>query len=459
MLLTGLGSPLLSSAQTIAQRQPLPLNKAIGMALDNYPSIQARQAQVRAGAASVEETRHRRLPSLTLFEQLDAGTTNNLGSSYFSAGIVPSITGAGARPENSGDISSGNIGVAYLQWQVSNFGGYKAEVQEARTRLRVDSMDLKKEQLYIVSIVLQSYLDLIRNYELNLIQWENLRRADTIRMAIRNYVLSGLRPGVDSSLAEAEYSRAKLDYLDTYNRLSLSKVQLSQLTALDTAAIEPDLNDDYLLLSSANLVSAAASSLPEHPFLQYFHSIYENGQALENMIRKAYLPKVYVLGAGWIKGSSINENGSLNKDLSTGLGYTRSNYLAGLGVTYDLFNPRKEKDRLNVQKAQTEVALRNYETQRRSLENAALQASVNLHTAIAKFNEIPVQLNAARDAYRQRLTQYNAGLSTIIDLTNALYVLNRAQTDLIHTKDGVWRALVQKAYANNGIYQLLSILK
>ncbi len=56
-------------------------------------------------------------------------------------------------------------------------------------------MDVQKEQFYIASIVLQSYLDLIRNYELSQVQWENLQRADTIRMAIRNYVLSGLRPG------------------------------------------------------------------------------------------------------------------------------------------------------------------------------------------------------------------------------------------------------------------------
>ncbi len=160
-----------------------------------------------------------------------------------------------------------------------------------------------------------------------------------------------------------------------------------------------------------------------------------------------------------MKGSSINDDGSFNKDLSSGLGYTRSDYLAGLGVTYDLFNLRRKKDRLNVQRFRTESALHNYEEQKRSLDNANLQASVNLRTAIAKFNEIPVQLGAATDAYRQRLTQYNAGLANIIDLTSALNVLNRAQTDLIDAKDGVWRAIVQKAYAGNGIYQLISTLK
>lgn len=437
----------------------LPVNEAVSLALHNYPSIRAREAQIRSGLASVTETKDRRLPSLNLFEQVDAGTSNNLGAAYFSAGIVPSISGVSARPENTGTVSTGNIGVAYLQWQATNFGGYKAGIQEAYSRLRVDTMDLERERFYITSIVLQSYLDLIRNYELSLVQWENLRRADTIRLAIRNYVLSGLRPGVDSSLAEAEYSKAKLNFLDVYNTFRQSKVQLSLLTALDTAAIGPDTGNDSLLLGSLRSNTYKDSALTSHPFLNYFHSIYENSQAREQLIRKSYMPRLYVLAAGWMKGSSIMPNGTIDKDLGSGLGYSRYNYLFGLGVTYDLFDLRRQKDRLNIQKYQTEVALHNYEEQARNLNNAGLQASVNLQTAIEKFNEIPVQLNAARDAYNQRLTQYNAGLSNIIDLTNALYVLNRAQTDLINTKDGVWRAIVQKAYAGNGIYQLLSTLK
>jgi len=452
---------LVSGSELHAQEKGivLPLNKAIGLAIQNYPSIRAREAQIRSGMAAVTETKDRRLPSLNLFEQVDAGTSNNLGAAYFSGGIVPSVSGVSARPENIGTVSTGNIGVAYLQWQATNFGGYKAGIQEAYSRLKVDSMDLERERFYISSMVLQSYLDLIRNYELGQVQLENIRRADTIRLAIRNYVISGLRPGVDSSLAEAEYSKAKLSYLDVFNAYRQSKVQLALLTGLDTSTIAPDTGNDSLLLGSIGSDAYKDSAWTGHPFLNYFHSIYENSQAREQSIRKGYMPKLYVLAAGWMKGSSIQPDGTINKDLGSGLGYSRYNYLFGLGITYDIFDLRRQKDRLNVQKYQTEVALHNYEEQQRSLNNAGLQASVNLHTAIDKFHEIPIQLGAARDAYNQRLTQYNAGLSNIVDLTNALYVLNRAQTDLINTKDGVWRAIVQKAYAGNGIYQLLSTLK
>jgi outer membrane protein, adhesin transport system len=459
IFLTVLTCMYTSAGAQVQPARPLALNRAISLALQNYPSIRSRQAQVRSGQASIAETRDNRLPSLNLYEQVDAGTSNNLGAAYFSGGIVPSISGVSARPEDIGTVSTGNIGVAYLQWQATNFGGYKAGLKEAYSRLKVDTTDLERERFYIASIVLQSYLDLIRNYDLSLVQLENLHRADTIRLAIRNYVLSGLRPGVDSSLAEAEFSKAKLNYLDVYKAFRQSKVQLALLTALDTAAIAPDISNDSLLLVSLNSSNYKDSTRPDHPFLNYFHSIYESDQAREQLIRKSYLPKVYVLAAGWVKGSSIDPNGAIDKNLGSGLGYSRSNYLFGMGVTYDLFNLRRQKDRLNVQRYQTEVALHNYEQEEQTLNNAGLQASVNLSTAIEQFNEIPIQLNAASDAYRQRLTQYNAGLSNIIDLTNALYVLNRAQTDLINTKDGVWRAIVQKAYATGDIYQLLSTLK
>ena len=99
-------------AQVNEGRSVLPLNQAVDLAIHNYPSIKAREAQVRSGMAAVTETKDRRLPSLNLFEQVDAGTSNNLGAAYFSGGIVPSISGVSARPENSGTVNTGNIGAA-----------------------------------------------------------------------------------------------------------------------------------------------------------------------------------------------------------------------------------------------------------------------------------------------------------------------------------------------------------
>jgi hypothetical protein len=79
--------------------------------------------------------------------------------------------------------------------------------------------------------------------------------------------------------------------------------------------------------------------------------------------------------------------------------------------------------------------------------------------AVQKLHEIPVQLQAATDAYNQRLALYHEGLANIIDVVNAYYVLNRAETDLVLAQDEYRKALFQQAYARNQIGRLLTFLK
>jgi hypothetical protein len=54
---------------------------------------------------------------------------------------------------------------------------------------------------------------------------------------------------------------------------------------------------------------------------------------------------------------------------------------------------------------------------------------------------------------------YKGGLSNIIDVTNALYVLNRAETDLVQTRHAAWQSLFMEAFATNSIQQLVQQLE
>ena len=73
--------------------------------------------------------------------------------------------------------------------------------------------------------------------------------------------------------------------------------------------------------------------------------------------------------------------------------------------------------------------------------------------------EIPIQFNSANDAYQQKLALYNSGLATIVDLTNALFILNRAETDNINIQSELWKATIQKVYAENRVQQFLDFIK
>ena len=440
-------------------QQPLSLSHAVDLALVHYPSVQSRQAQVNAGRAVLEETRHAWLPSLKLHEQLDAGTDNSLNSAYFPVGIIPSASG-GRRPDNNSSVATGNIAAIAGDWEIYNFGSYQARTAEARAALRINEAGLDKEKYTITAAVIQNYLELVKYASLLKLQQKNIQRTDTVKRAIQAYINSGLKAGVDSSVAEAELSKARLIYIEWANAYSLIKSQLSTLTGLDTSAVIPDTAINIRLRGLLMPVVPAADTLyAQHPFLRYYQSVYDDNVAQQQVIRKALLPKVSLMAAGWMRGSSISPADVYDKNLLNGFGYSRYNYLAGVGITYNLFDSKRTQYRLNIQKYRILSAGQDVEEQKILLGNALLQADVSIRAAVQKLYEIPLQVKAATDAYGQKLALYNAGISSIVDVTNALYVLNRAETDAVYTNDDAWKAVFRKAYAGNTISTLLSTLK
>ena len=67
--------------------------------------------------------------------------------------------------------------------------------------------------------------------------------------------------------------------------------------------------------------------------------------------------------------------------------------------------------------------------------------------ALKNYREVPEEVKAATDAYHQKFALYQNGLSNIVDFTQALYVLNRAEVDNYIVKNNVWQAVLYKAAA------------
>ena len=87
----------LSFAQT---NNKIGLKQAIDSAIKNYPLLNAKQLETESANAAVRDAKDQRLPSLNMSDQIDLGTANGLGGSYFPMGIIPSTSG-GINAENN----------------------------------------------------------------------------------------------------------------------------------------------------------------------------------------------------------------------------------------------------------------------------------------------------------------------------------------------------------------------
>jgi hypothetical protein len=70
-----------------------------------------------------------------------------------------------------------------------------------------------------------------------------------------------------------------------------------------------------------------------------------------------------------------------------------------------------------------------------------------IRNALSNYREAPIQVKAASDAWTQKTVMYKNGLSNIVDVTQTLFTLNRAETSRDIAFNNVWQALLLKAAA------------
>jgi len=451
-----LGIILLFPAILFAQQKTISLPSLINQAKNYLPLLKQKQAFVDASKAQITDTKHSFLPQLKLSEQLNLGSDNSIGGSYFPFGITPSTSG-GVRGDNNFQPATGNVGVLYGEYELVNFGLNTAELNLAKAYSSVAEADLQKEQYLLSLNVARLYFNIQKSMYRLKADEQNVERYQSVFTVIESLTKSGLRPGSDSSLAKAELSKTKMSYNQTLGLINQQKEQLSYLTGITPADMVFEVPVSNAI-GIKPLVIPLLSDTGSNPLIDYYSKRNNLFSANELLIKKSYLPKILLAGSTWARGSSIQYNDKY-QSLAEGFGYQRYNYMVGVAATYSLFNELHKKDKLAINRFQQQASEYDLQQQKLALASASLQADNALQTTEANLLEIPVQLQAAEATYQQKLAQYKAGLISLIDLTNASFVLYRSQTDYIQTISDGYLAQLDKAAANGSLNQFIATVK
>ena len=426
-------------------------------ATKNYlPSLMQKQALVSAAQANVMDLKNSFLPKMYVGDELSLGTDNSLAGSYLPEIIVPSVS-SGVTGSNNFQAATGNIATFYSEYPVITFGLHTAQIRNAMSYVNFQKSDFEKE-LYLTKIqVCQLYFNLLQNISRLNVDAQNVDRYQNIFNVIQSLTKSGITPGADSSLAKAELSSAKVTYNQTSGKVSQLKEQLSYYTGIVSSKLNIDTLKTTYSMDVLSSINTPTDTLI-NPLIDYYVKQKEIFISNEKVISKSYLPKVLLGLSGFARGSSIQYNNDY-KSLSTGFGYQRFNYLAGFGISYDLFNGIYKHDKLAVNRYQIKASDYALQQQKLALQSAQSQADIDIQTANANLQELPVQTKAASDVYLQKVAQYKAGLITLIDLTNASFVLYRSQTDYIEAINDWYTANLLKAQANGNLDLFIQTIK
>jgi adhesin transport system outer membrane protein len=436
-------------------QQSVSLKQLLSQVDKNAPTLITDSSAIQIKRAEAAETRNNWLPNLKLNYQADIGTSNNVIGPYFGFGIIPSSSG-GVHTTNVTTALSTNLGIAAFNWEIYNFGYYGAQNKVARSQINVEQSNFAQSKYQLEAYTITNYLRLLSLQDYLAIQYRNIQRNQEILRSISSLTKNGVRPGVDTSVANAELSKARLNYIELNDQLKQVQLQLSAISGLRYQNILADtsMENQLIGLPAQSFVVDTA----KHPLISYYESIYQNSKQLEDLVKKQYNPKISLEAAAWSRGSSVDASDNFNS-LSSGFGFDRDNYLVGVGISYNLFDLRRRQLKLHTQKAESDYAHNKLEEQKALLASSSNQANAEMETAKQRLVEIPHQLKAANDSYRQQLSLYKNGLSNIIDLDAALNILYRAETDYAQAKYDYNNALFGQAVTQNQVTTVLNLLK
>ena len=271
-------------------------------------------------------------------------------------------------------------------------------------------------------------------------------------------------PGVDSSMAGAEVSRAKITLNQIMEQVKTQNNKLTEFMGVEPQDFIADSTFLQTIPSSMIMNVATFNPTDEHPAKKYMQSRFNTSEQKQKAAHAQFWPSITALGVYQARGSGINPDyatdlSSYSNSYSDGIDPSRQNYLLGLGIVWNLTDITEASKRFSSQKLISDGLKEENQRLNIEIENLNDAANARMKYALNNYEEAPKQVNAAQAAYRQRFALYENGLTTLTDVTTALYALNRAETDRDIAYTNLWQALLMKASATGDINLFLNEFK
>ncbi len=436
-----------------ANAQHIKLHEALEQGKGNFPFLRAKQAEIHAAESRIKSVKTDYLPAFIVQDQYTYGTSNSVAGAFLpNEGSALSPSG-GIRPENIYTATFGSFTTALVDWKVFNFGKVNANVNAAKADLARTQADYENELFQHQVKIIDAYLLLLINQKLVDAQRQNLERAAVFKRVTDAAVTSGMRPGVDSSLAAAEYAKAQLLLLESRRSEKAQRLRFSELTGELHDSIQVDTMGFYSQLPAVSEIG----SFLQNPALKFSQAQIDASLARSLAVKRSYLPSVSLVGAGWGRGSGVsNKDDSFRTDFGSGVKYQVYNYLVGVSTRWNITNIFKVRNDYHAEQFQVERFKSLYQTQQLQLDRQARESEIQFQLSLAQARLTPVQLAAARTTFNQAEARYQSGLTDLFTLAQSVNALNRAEVDKFVTNGNAWRSLLLKAAAAGDLDIFLS---
>ena len=435
---------------SIGYSQTLSLKEAIKTGLENYGSIRAKNNYTNASKETLKQSRRDYLPNLNLSAQQDYGTVNGQNGPLYGFGGLGVASSGLPLPQQNWNSAFGALYLVNMNWDFFTFGKTQEKINLSKIDVQAKEKDLEQEKFQQEIKISAAYLNLLASQRLLISQQKNLSRAEVFKKTAVARVKNGLLAGVDSTLATAEVSKAKI-------ALNLAKnfVKEQNNKLVDLMGVAPqDFAADTLFVTQIpkELVKENTATDSLHPLLQFYKTKIDYSNQQAKLYKRFYYPTMSAFGvlqtrASGFENSYATDQHAFSRNYWDGVNPDRSNYLIGIGITWNLTTPFRSSKQVSAQKFVSQALQEEYNQADRELKSQLTFAEDKIKITMDNYAEAPIQVDAAKRAYIQKSTLYKNGLTDLTDLTQTIYTLNRAEIDRDIVNNNVWQSYLLKVAA------------
>ena len=152
----------------------------------------------------------------------------------------------------------------------------------------------------------------------------------------------------------------------------------------------------------------------------------------------------------------MSDNNSLSRSYKEGIKISRSNYLLGIGVSWNFTSFIRNKSKIAAQRSiskAAEIQMQLADNELRAMIDYADEKILITHN---QHQESQKQVKAASESYKQYLAMYKSGLADIAEVAQAMYTLAASESEEKVLSINIWQSYLLKIAGNGDIESFLA---
>jgi outer membrane protein TolC len=396
-------APLLIVSFQLAAQTPeavpdsLTLAKAVALALENHPSLQAATAGVRAASAVVKQVRANLFPNLSF----TASGSHIDGAFVFNPSFPP-------RQQKYDNYTGG----LQLQQLVFDFGRTSGRMSASRHLVQAANDDYYSVRDQVATNVQLAYFSVISAQRVVQVNEEAVAQADKHLQRAKAFYSVGRRPQIDVTKSEVDLANADVNLIRARNQLRVARVELENAMGVRHGSTFAVADTFQVRSFTMSLDSAKARAMVERPELRAARARVQSTQSLVSAAWRQHLPSLSATG-------SITWNG-FDFPLA-------SRWSAGATLSFPLFQGFAVVAQVEQAQAGLDAAQANTTVLSEGILLDVEENYLTLREAEERIGATRKLVAQAEENLKITEARYNSGVGSAIEITDAQVVLSNAR--------------------------------